>query len=436
MDTLDRATLRNVLRRRTIAQRILKHGDEHDEKHHGNWATGRTGGGESKGGETQSTSGSEAETAAPDIAGSEASDGGEAAAGVEETMEDAKPTRAPASVLNELSMEIQEEPQYVQTMRENAKEIIGQRLGMVEKHAGWGQMSQSDEMQGTDTKGLYGDWENGKFQGWSEERSQFQADLLNEYKRRQIEENDGRAPKAERVAIVMAGLPGSGKSFTLKHSEALAAKFDLRDFLVINADDMKGLIAEHDFDALSEANPLPEGMDPLKPAEMASLVHEESSDMSKHLAKIERRLGTNIALDITAQNGQKTVDKHIQPLIDAGYTVHVVHVDVDLDEAEASALNRFANGMSKPSGGRPVPSAFLAGLKSETNNRLDKVNEAMEVYDQVVNGDMYWVRNFPVSGALSQEKNSDGTPKYPDIKPRKPVDLTDELEKLRQKDAA
>lgn len=291
-----------------------------------------------------------------------------------------------------------EAPDLIKKMTNEGYAKYGARINHVMEVAGEGQMSAEPKIDkktgeripgriGIDTMGEYGVWEGDEFKGYRKDRIQLHTDMIRAEMERQQQENDGREPKNEKQAIIMAGLPGSGKTYTLKSQ--LGDKFDLRDYAVINADDLKAQI--HAFGSPTD----PTGGD-LTVGEMSSLMHEESSYLSKVWRKAMMRQGTNIALDMTAANKDKTL-KDIQALKDAGYTVHIVHVDVEVDEAIASALVRAGEGSPVPGKlGRMVPPQFIESMQQE--NGTDAISNAFNEYAAAANGSAHWYRNWPLSG--------------------------------------
>lgn len=251
----------------------------------------------------------------------------------------------------------------------------GQQLKLIQEKAGVDQMSVPGKRRGGDTMGMYGIWEGNNFLGWTPERLAWQNQVLSQMEREQADRN-GRPPKAEKKAIVMAGLPGAGKTFVLK--SVLSEAVDLRDFLVINADDIKEKII---FD---DQPPKIEGVEGMQ---LASMVHEESSSMSKRWEASAVERGLNIALDITAAKKDKTL-RRIRRLQDAGYEVSVVHVDIDPDEAIVSTLQRFGTS------GRPVPPSFIRGMATDDGG--DVIDDAATAYREVANN-FWWYRNYPLS---------------------------------------
>lgn len=322
--------------------KVSKHGDgSHDESSHGNWADGSGGG--SAGPSTPSTPpGSSAPAPRP-------------------------PDEDPALVSET----------YTSALRQ-----AGQRMAFIQAVAGTEQMSIPGERRGIDTMGIYGEWEGSEFLGWTPERLEIQRSILERMQMEQIVANDGRLPKQERQVIVMAGLPGSGKTFLVR--SLLREKFDTRDFVTVNADAIK----EH-LVALGDIQ-----IEDLEGMELSSMVHEESSHMAKAWERSLEKSGTNMILDITAAKKEKTLAR-IKRLQESGYTVHVVHADISIDEAVASATRRAVDSSPAPGKlGRIAPEPFIRSMKGTTD---DAIEDAFPEYAQSVNGSAWSYRNYPIS---------------------------------------
>lgn len=385
------------LRIEEIRRRLHKHtpgGQSHDQDRHGDWASGSASSPSSTAGSSQSPADSSTQQPAAEVA----------------APSQAPQTQTPDAARNQMPLgppaNVQappgEPPDLVQRTIEEGLTKHGARIDYVMKNAGMVQMSLTKERaeaglppRGDDTMGMYGVWDGDQFQRWSPEREQLHSEIIRAEMERQRIENDGRLPKQEKQAIVMAGLPGSGKTFLLKNY--LSSEFDLRDYQIINADDLKGHIVE--MDSVQDTSPDQD----LAPTEMASLVHEESSYLAKKWRAELMAQGTNIALDITAANKDKTI-RDITRLREAGYTVHIVHADVEVDEALASALVRSGEGSPEPGKlGRIVPPNFIRSLQ-DTAAGTDKISVAFPDYAEVANGAVYWYRNYPLTGRSQGHK--------------------------------
>jgi hypothetical protein len=180
----------------------------------------------------------------------------------------------------------------------------------------------------------------------------------------------------------MTGLPGSGKSFVLEHFSPV----ELKDYVTVNADDLKeAIIFEDSPPSIGEEY---SGM------ELSTVVHEESSFMAKQWQSKLQGEGANIALDITGANLNST-SRRIQGLLDAGYTVDVVHVDVGPDEAWTSTLNRYQAGMETELRGRPVPPSFIESMA--VDSEVDVIDGHFDTYRVMANGNWWHYKNYPIT---------------------------------------
>lgn len=250
----------------------------------------------------------------------------------------------------------------------------GDRLQHVMDNAGSDKMSDPKRgIRGEDSMGVHSEWgENGEWLGFTEEREAWQAKTLREL--------TAAKPnvKYDKQAIIMAGLPGAGKTYLLETE--LSDVFPLDDYVVVNADDLKENIVN--------GPGMPKVAD-LEGMELASLAHEESSYMSKVWEADLRSRGTNIVLDVTAANEAKMLQR-IDALKEDGYTVHIVHADVTPVEAMISAVERFGSTH------RPVPLEFIADMAAPNDPQNDKINGAFESYKSAVNGTYRSYRTQPV----------------------------------------
>ena len=184
----------------------------------------------------------------------------------------------------------------------------------------------------------------------------------------------------EGKAVVIAGPPGAGKTSILKakengSAEAVGVEFDAKGSLKShageNADDIKIMMTE-------------KGMTPkiagAVDGEMVSLVHEESSHISKMYNKRLVAEKKNIVIDGTmgGDDAQKQVDK-IHAVQGRGYDVKGIMVDTDPEMAIASATGRWVGGeksrLAKPGekphestspGGRYVPASVTRASSMPT----------------------------------------------------------------------
>lgn len=180
----------------------------------------------------------------------------------------------------------------------------------------------------------------------------------------------------DRKAIVLAGPPGAGKSSVL--GQVIAAAGGSADqWRVIDADHFKDvLLREAIADGSYEGWLVPDdvwvlhdGGERFSPRELASLVHDESSQLSKGARADAIRSGDRIVLDTVLSNPDTAV-RMGRMLERAGYEVTVVEVEVSLDVSRDRTRDRWLRGYVEAErgaagfelGGRWVPSAYPESL--------------------------------------------------------------------------
>lgn len=240
---------------------------------------------------------------------------------------------------------------------------------------------QLDEMYGAigfgsalDTDRLYKD-EDGD---WTEERLALHEEMWTEL----IGQIEAAGIPKERDALALGGLPGAGKSFTLKPGEA-ASEFGIVSWepepgstppagathVSINPDIIKEI--------LIEKGALPPGVHPdLKPMEQVNFIHEESSELSKLFVKRLADDGYNIVLDNTMEKPDGMI-KRMKPLAESGYSFRGLFVDIPVSESRESARKRYERGMATELGGRFVPSGVQRDEPSK-NGRLSPNRDAFD----------------------------------------------------------
>ena len=344
------------------AEPVAKHtpgGVSHDQTEHGNWSDGSN--------ETQPTN-----------------EPNRAPLGTQQRGTQGLPV-GENSVMN-VPVEIgREDAAFVREINDRYLAIAGPQLQHIDTNAGMAQMSVEGERRGIDTMGMYGLWEGNDFIGYSDERSQFQAEVLARMEAEQIAAN-GQAPGTGSKAVVMMGLPGAGKSFLIK--DQLNAYIDTREYLTINADDIKKELIYGD---------TPPEIEGVTGMELSSMVHEESSAMRKAWEKSAMMKGTNVIFDITGANGPKT-EKLLQKLTDLGYDIQLVHADVSVEEAQASAMRRAASGPNVEMGelDRVVPSGFIDAMRAQGSEGSDVIDQNFDNYLPYVSNAM-WFRTYPLN---------------------------------------
>lgn len=251
---------------------LLKHGD-HDQSTHGNWATGTS---------------------------AEVSGAG-AAPGQPFPTEGLDPDAAKATV-----------DKYAESI--GGTELLDRVNHLREVYASEG-AKQTDKLFESGIDGL-------PIGEWSAERTAAQLELVNE-----VYEAASDIPN-DHMAVLIGGIAGAGKGFA---QETLDLGYETSDYMVVNPDDFKALLAA-------------EGMDPavnaLTDGEKAFFLHEESSRMAGMLYEKALADGKNVVYDWTMSSAS-SVEKKLQPLLDNGYTVRMAFVDTPPDMALAQAMERY-----------------------------------------------------------------------------------------------
>lgn len=157
--------------------------------------------------------------------------------------------------------------------------------------------------------------------------------------------------KKEHKAIVTGGLGGSGKTTVLKRYMHI----DTESYITVNPDDVKEIMAE-------------KGMIPnikgLTPMEASSLVHEETSYISRKILHRASHEGYNIIIDTTLA-GESSSREKIGILKKSGYNdIQPVFVDIPPDISLERANARHLHGLNdmlehhKGYGGRYLPTTM------------------------------------------------------------------------------
>ncbi len=158
----------------------------------------------------------------------------------------------------------------------------------------------------------------------------------------------------DRKAILAGGLGGAGKTTVLNDF----AGYDTNDYITINPDDLKELMAERGM------IPQVEGLSPM---EASALVHWEAGYLADMLAMRALREGKNVMFDGT-MSWQEAVEGNLASLHAAGYTdIDGVFVRITVDEAIKRAKFRHRKGMEahragQGFGGRPLPEKIIRSM--------------------------------------------------------------------------
>jgi hypothetical protein len=203
---------------------------------------------------------------------------------------------------------------------------------------------------------------------WSEEMQQvFDALVDQAYN----DLTDNQSKPRDRRAIMLGGLPGSGKSSTLEAmSKGDSPMFREDEWIIANPDYFKDVIL---------ANGLGPQLSGMTPAETATFIHEASSEMNHMLEQLLTVEGYNVIFDITmggrVRDGEKSWTEKIVDRLEAlDYTTDGLFVDVPpavsrqrAQSRHMAGLNALRTGKSKRdndpelvNGGRVVPDAVIA----------------------------------------------------------------------------
>ena len=220
------------------------------------------------------------------------------------------------------------------------------------------------------TKGLHNSRGDNKDE-WSLEREALHDQFVAEV----IERLEAAGVPKDRVALFTGGLPGSGKSYSLKKGQRAdrlkSVVWELGDpnppkvpegftlYVAVNSDYVKEFMAERGFNT---------GIEGLKPMEEASFMHSESSFVGERLEAELAQLGYNIAFDGT-MGDERVVRAKLAMIDEQGYAKpKAVFANITLAESAASAATRYRKKANTPLGGRFVPSSVAKDNSSRMGN--------------------------------------------------------------------
>jgi hypothetical protein len=150
------------------------------------------------------------------------------------------------------------------------------------------------------------------------------------------------------------------------------AGINQRDYLTLNPDDVKEVMAERGM--------IPE-IDGLSPMEASALIHEESSHITNLVGKRAYADRKNVIWDITMASRGST-ERRINEMRAAGYDdLTAVFVDIPVETSVERALARHRRGMEAyldgdGFGGRYVPPSIIRKNESSTTSSANR-----EVFD-------------------------------------------------------
>ncbi|WP_327430882.1 zeta toxin family protein [Streptomyces sp. NBC_01236] len=218
---------------------------------------------------------------------------------------------------------------------------------------------------------------------WTPERERMHAAILDDFKSR----CEG-LPRDGHAALFTAGAPGAGKGGALRglaewqgqESElgrALAEVHgvDVRDYVVLDPDELKVAIFEHggapQLDP--QARELPDGRQ-VSPSEMASLTHRESAYLLGVVEQWARSEGHNLLYDTALRDGDRT-GKLLEDLRQDGYDKRVLlSVEVPVEQCLAQNANRWQQGRAEFDagrdwyGGRMAPEGLIKDIYAQSGS--------------------------------------------------------------------
>jgi hypothetical protein len=252
-----------------------------------------------------------------------------------------------------------------------------------------------------DSRAVYGDYDPGRDRvAWSPDRRAMHEFAKNLFKTTGGPENPHLHDKGGILAVpkdhrglILAGLPGSGKTTILRHPN-LSEILRPDDYFSVNPDPYKylyshlGMVPSKDeiFKAMQQPwavqNLINKGMDPeevfyrlshmddshFTPGDLTPFIHEEASDTNKAVRDELMRQGYNLAFDGTLPNEDKA-QTLLSALRNEGYSDSTgLLVNASFDPARGRAIGRYQNGDDAYLAGRPdedwAPLAHLLGESS------------------------------------------------------------------------
>jgi len=166
-----------------------------------------------------------------------------------------------------------------------------------------------------------------------------------------------KAKSSNPDVVFMAGIPGSGKTYSTKKifeyskdGKTAVSKENGRTYVIINTDDIKKDLPEYNG------------------GDGASLVHEESSTLSKRVMRLAIKKNANVIFDGTLSNAKSSLSK-VTYFEQAGYTTQAIYVDAPVEDAIFSAAKRYKDS------GRYAHYHMIAEAEPSVRNTMNKLKE-------------------------------------------------------------
>lgn len=219
-------------------------------------------------------------------------------------------------------------------------------------------------MERFNTKSFYYDSAKGV---WNEERKKLQDKIIDKFM------DKYKDVPCNKKVVFSAGLPGAGKTTVLKQIDEI----NLKDYAVINADDIK--------EEMAKMGMIPE-IRGLTPLECAGLIHDESSKIADNLQKRLANQGKNVIYDMTSKK-RESVERRMGIFKEQGYKVEdmtIVFVDIQLETSKQRAMERYTHGLNdyvmgrNNLGGRYIPDSVLEDCKPTMKGKHSKNQEVFE----------------------------------------------------------
>ncbi|WP_260303364.1 zeta toxin family protein [Rathayibacter sp. PhB127] len=184
--------------------------------------------------------------------------------------------------------------------------------------------------------------------------------------------------RAERRAVILAGPPGAGKSTVL--ADVLGA--DRGACITVDPDEFTcALLSEAMKDGSYHRSIVPPEViaaeaagERFFPLELASLVHEESSQLAIRVRNDAVREGLNVVIDTVLSSPEKAVELG-QRLGSVGYSVEVIDVEVPFELSKSRIADRWQQSYERALaggdqlGGRWVPSEYARSVYAGPDGR-------------------------------------------------------------------